>query len=180
VTHTPSLHAVACAVLMLTLIGCASSPVPEPEPEPILDSEINLHLPIDEPDDFACQCVVAPSENYFDRGVRALAARDYPQAKIYFEEHRVSDAEDAEREADIGLAFVALLSLEVSENHPAYSASGIDERAEMMALALAAVTVLEDRLKALTALNEVLSTDLERREDALKRLRDLALGLSED
>lgn len=177
-THTPSLHAVACAVLTLTLIGCASSPVPEPEP--ILDSQINLHLPIDEPDDFSCQCVVAPSENYFDRGVRALAARDYPQAKIYFDEHRVSDAEDAEREADIGLAFVALLSLEVSENHPAYSASGIDERAEVMVLALAAVTVLEDRLKALTALNQALSTDLERREDALKRLRDLALGLSED
>ena len=177
-TQTSPLHAVACAVLMLTLIGCASSPVPEPEP--ILDSEINLHLPIDEPDDLPCQCVVAPSENYFDRGVRALAARDYPQAKIYFDEHRVSGAEDAEREADIGLAFVALLSLEVSENHPAYAASGIDERAEMMALALAAVTVLEDRLKALTALNEALSTDLERREDALKRLRDLALGLSED
>jgi len=180
VTLTPLLQAVAFSVLLVTLAGCASSPVPDTELDAVLDSEINLHLPIDEPEDFSCECVAAPSENYFDRGVRALAARDYPQAKIYFEEHRLSAGEGADREADVGLAFVALLSVEVSESHPAYSASGIDERAEVMTLALAAVTVLEDRLKALTALNEALSTDLERREDALKRLRDLTLGLSED
>ena len=55
-------------------------------------------------------------------------------------------------------------------------ASGIDERAEVMILALAAVQTLEGRLEALDALNQAISQDLEKREEALKRLRDLTLG----
>jgi hypothetical protein len=57
--------------------------------------------------------------------------------------------------------------------------AGVDERAEVMILALAAVQTLEGRLEALRALNEALSKDLEKREDALKRLRDLTLGQQE-
>ncbi len=56
------------------------------------------------------------------------------------------------------------------------AASGVDERAEVMILALAAVQTLEGRLEALDALNKAISEDLEKREEALKRLRDLTLG----
>ena len=49
-------------------------------------------------------------------------------------------------------------------------------RAEVMILALAAVQTLEGRLEALDALNQAISQDLEKREEALKRLRDLTLG----
>ena len=75
----------------------------------------------------------------------------------------------------MGIAFVTLMS-EASIVADESAASGIDERAEVMILALAAVQTLEGRLEALDALNKAISQDLEKREEALKRLRDLTLG----
>ena len=53
--------------------------------------------------------VAEPEETYFDRGVRALAARDYAQALSYFERHADAESDNAQREAEIGLAFIAVL-----------------------------------------------------------------------
>ncbi len=176
-TVTPDLRsrlalAIAAAIL---LAGCAT-PEPQtaaPEPE-VAEVELNLPEPVDET---SCDCdaVVEVQENYFDRGVRALAARDYEQAGIYFERHRDSEGSEAQREADVGIAFVTLMS-EASIATSESGSSGVDERAEVMILALAAVQTLEGRIEALDALNKAISEDLEKREEALKRLRDLTLG----
>jgi hypothetical protein len=158
----------------LVVAGCVSPESAAPEPEPkVSAAELNLPDPLAAGCD--CEEIVVVEENYFDRGVRALAARDYDQAATYFERHRDSAGSEAQREADVGIAFVTLMS-EASIATADTAASGVDERAEVMILALAAVQTLEGRLEALDALNKAISEDLEKREEALKRLRDLTLG----
>lgn len=125
-----------------------------------------------------CEALAYEDENYFDRGVRALAARDYDQAVHYFESHRLESGSQGQREADVGIAFVTFMSKAFGADTDTGS-SAVDERAELMVLALAALATLEGRLEALDALNRTLSKDLEKREEALKRLRDLTLGQQE-
>lgn len=163
----------------LVTVGCASQSEPTPAPAREISPQVTLNLP--EPSTTErcdCDALAASRENYFDRGVRALAARDYDQARIYFERHRESGGSEVQREADVGIAFVTLMSDAVKPADDAGSL-GVDERAEVMILALAAVQTLEGRIEALNTLNEALSKDLEKREEALKRLRDLTLGQQE-
>ena len=87
-------------------------------------------------------------------------------------------AEQAQREADVGMAFVTLMGQVLTSETPSDGLT-LDERAQLMALALAAVQTVDDQLQALVALNKALSKDLEKREEALKRLRDLTLGQPE-
>jgi prefoldin subunit 5 len=48
-----------------------------------------------------------------------------------------------------------------------------------MILALAAVQALEGRIESLDAINAALTDDLEKRDEAIKRLRELTLGQQE-
>jgi hypothetical protein len=166
---------VIVATTTLLVLGCATPETETPQQEaPVSAAALNIPDPLSN-DGCDCEEVVVVEENYFDRGVRALAARDYDQAATYFERHRDTEGSEAQREADVGIAFVTLMS-EASIAADDSTASGIDERAEVMILALAAVQILEGRLEALDALNKAISEDLEKREEALKRLRDLTLG----
>ena len=161
------------------LSACAGAPDQEHDSAHVSDSQVTLNIP--DPQSLSncdCEALVDVNENYFDRGVRALAAREYDQAMDYFQRHRKEASEEAQREADVGIAFVTLMSEAVSSGG-ASDSSGVDERAEVMILALAAVQTLEGRIQALDTLNKGLSKDLEKREEALKRLRDLTLGQSE-
>ena len=173
----------SCSViagLLLPLVaGCAST-APEPVPPVPPANELNLNMlePRAAATDCDCDALAVSQENYFDRGVRALAARDYDQAIIYFERHRELVSPEAKREADVGLAFVTLLRQKSMIANDGF-VDGIDERAEVMILALAAVRALEEQIDTINALNKTLSKDLEKREDALKRLRDLTLGQEE-
>jgi hypothetical protein len=170
-------HIVSFAAV-LAITGCSSTPE-EISSEPTLaEPELTLNLP--EPTVSSCDCeaLVDSDENYFDRGVRALAARDYDQAVRYFESHRLGGGTQEQREADVGMAFVTLMSKSLGADADTGS-SAVDERAEIMVLALAVLATLEGRLETLDALNRTLSKDLEKREEALKRLRDLTLGQQE-
>ena len=171
-------HIPVLAVVSSVMIGCASAP--EPTPEPVIAAPPPAALNLPEPGIEACPCEEAEAlvENYFDRGVRSLAARYYEQAKTYFERHREDGSSEAQREADVGIAFVTLMSDQVRDV-PEDGAVGVDERAEVMILALAAVQTLEGRIESLDALVAALSKDLKKREEALKRLRDLTLGQQE-
>ena len=177
------------AALMATvlLVGCQTAPVAEEEASasveasPAVESETLLALNIPESIvDASCDCseiTAEPEETYFDRGVRALAARDYAQALSYFERHAEAESDNAQREAEIGLAFIAVLRADRSDND---SSQALDERAEIMSLALALLTQLEDRVSELGKKNSKLASDLKKREAVLKRLRELTLGQLED
>ena len=60
------------------------------------------------------------------------------------------------------------------------SSQALDDRAEIMSLALALLTQLEDRVSELGKKNSKLASDLKKREAVLKRLRELTLGQLED
>jgi hypothetical protein len=109
--------------------------------------------------------------------VRALAARDYAQALSYFERHADAENDNAQREAEIGLAFIAVLRADRKDSN---SSQALDDRAEIMSLALALLTQLEDRVSELGKKNSKLASDLQKREAVLKRLRELTLGQLED
>ena len=175
----PSILGVS-AIVLLT-VGCAS-PAPEPvKPEQLTPPQPE-ELNIPAPPAVECDCDTDPAvlvENYFDRGVRALAARDYARARVYFERHRESGGDQATHEASVGIAFVTLLDESNAITGEGEGASGVDERAEVMILALAAVETLENQIKSIEQLNQSLTVDLEKREEALKLLRDLTLGAPE-
>ncbi len=171
----------SAAALTALLAGCATTPEPQAAPALTAPSPAELNIP--EPAvDANCNCddpAPALVENHFDRGVRALAARDYVRARVYFERHRDTGEEQAQREAEVGMTFVSLLEDSVGDGRSENGASGVDERAEVMSLALAAIDQLQAQITMLTQRNETLASDLEKREEALKRLRDLTLGQPE-
>ena len=86
-------------------------------------------------------------------------------------------SDNAQREAEIGLAFIAVLRADRTDGN---SSQALDDRAEIMALALALLTQLEDRVSELGKKNSKLASDLKKREAVLKRLRELTLGQLED
>ena len=135
-------------------------------PEPLLEA--------------SCDCSdveIVSEETYFDRAMRALAARDFEQASLYFTRHAAATDSVESREADVGLALIALLSSNLSM---ADDSQALDDRAEVLALALSLVRQLENRVSALEKRNVKLASDLEKREAVLKRLRELTLGQLED
>ena len=169
------------------LAGCQTAPVAEQEVSaPVKTSSAvmsetlpELNIP-ESMGDASCDCsemAAVPDETYFDRGVRALAARDYAQALSYFERHADAEPNNAQREAKIGLAFIAVLRADGSDGS---SSQALDERAEIMSLALALLTQFEDRVSELGRKNSKLASDLEKREAVLRRLRELTLGQLED
>ena len=169
------------------LVGCQTAPVAEEEAyTPVEDStavvsetlpELNIPKSIVEASCDCSEVMAEPEETYFDRGVRALAARDYAQALSYFERHADAESENAQREAEIGLAFIAVLRADRTDGN---SSQALDDRAEIMSLALALLTQLEGRVSELGEKNSKLASDLKKREAVLKRLRELTLGQLED
>ena len=112
-THKQWLSSSALMASVL-LVGCQTVPIAEEEASPSVEvstAVVSETLPeLNIPDslvDASCDCsevVAEPEETYFDRGVRALAARDYAQALSYFERHADAESDNAQREAEIGLA----------------------------------------------------------------------------
>mgnify|MGYP001356607934 FL=1 len=139
--------------------------------------ELNLPEPLLEA---SCDCSdveIVSEETYFDRAMRALAARDFEQASLYFTRHAAATDSVESREADVGLALIALLSSNPSMTD---DSQALDDRAEVLALALSLVRQLENRVSVLEKRNVKLASDLEKREAVLKRLRELTLGQLED
>ena len=60
------------------------------------------------------------------------------------------------------------------------NSQALDDRAEVISLALSLLTRLEDKVSALGKANSRLADDLEKREAVLERLRELTLGQLED
>lgn len=174
------------SIVLLSLAGCQSLPAenassesdsPEVDREQVALAELNIPKSVTEAE---CNCealVVEVEETYFDRGIRALAARDYVQALQYFEAHRDADDVNAAREAEIGLAFIAVLQ---ADSRDPSNSQALDDRAEVISLALSLLTRLEDKVSALGKANSRLVDDLKKREAVLERLRELTLGQLED
>lgn len=184
------------ALLMLVVQACA--PVPERSSEapptvqrPQRDVELNLNLP--EPDDCNCQPDQAVVDyTFLDRGMQALARGEYIEAVQQFQRYRRLEKGDTARwEAELAIAYVSMLP-----RSPFYDADAAlisftqlqqDYREDMqlhdsIALlyeALDAFLLQAKHLDDLQNSNAMLREDLEKREQALKRLRELTLGQRE-
>ncbi len=164
-------------LLIALMVGCASTaPIDETvdpvnEPEPVAQTAGSS----------SCDCESGAEAVWsdFDRGIQALADREYGVARIHFENHREGGSAQEVREAEVGIAFAALMAEVDSLTADSEFPDSLDERAEVMVFALAAVQALEGQLESLDAINAALTDDLEKRDEAIKRLRELTLGQQE-
>lgn len=179
--------------LTLWLGACAAPRPVEPErparaPE---DVELTLNLPAENDD---CMCVQAPMEDdrtFLERGMQTLAAGEYVEAVQYFQRYqRLEDTPLAQWEAEIAIAYASMLPAspfyDVDAARDAYTdlqarePQGAKHHAiVLMQQALESFVLMERHIEDLENRNGMLEDDLEKREQALKRLRELTLGQPE-
>jgi len=186
----------AILLLLALLGGCVSSQdrpaarsqeATAEEPAPV---ELNLSLPPSEP----CACpppsALEPVDHTFlERGLGALAAGEYVEAVRHFQRfQRMEQTALADFEAELAIAYISVLPGSPVYDPEAARASWQTLQREPPALEAMhpQVAVLQETLQAVMALlaqlselqqsNDSLREDLEKREQALKRLRDLTLG----
>jgi hypothetical protein len=178
------------AGLLLFLQACASEPVADqsvaPGSEPV--PELTLNLP-----EQAENCVCAGSEavdhTFLEKGFDALAAGDHIEAVQYFQRYqRLEKSPRADWEAGIAIAYDSMLprSPFYDPEAAAKSYAGLsahDFKGEpvhtkilMMRDALETFVAMDRKITKLNSENKALSEDLAKREEALKRLRELTLG----
>ena len=185
------LSSVAMALVLL-LSACASSPEQpndQTEPAPVL----TLNLPTES----ACDCPVITDEatdrTFLNRGLEALIRGDHIEAVQYFQRYRrLEKTPVAGWETAVSIAFMSSLPnspfFEPQASRASYLRLSQQYRPEMgahpsvllMLNSLETFVSLLDASDQLAQTNEVLKSDLEKREKALTRLRDLTLGSRED
>lgn len=184
-------NALATAGLLLMLQACSSTPstqqsAAEPAPEAV--PELTLNLPEQAQD---CACVVTEEADYtfLDKGFNALVAGDHIEAVQYFQRYqRLESSPQANWEAGIAIAYDSMLpDSPFYDPGAARTAYGnlkdqqvggvpIHTKALMMRDALETFVAMEQQISDLKSDNALLRQDLEKREEALKRLRELTLG----
>ncbi|MBK6509271.1 MAG: hypothetical protein IPG64_04790 [Haliea sp.] len=186
--------------LLVLLQACATAPEVSSPPaaaeqppvavkkrEPI--GELDLNLP--QSGDEACNCAPQPGidRNFLDKGFSRLAAGDYREAVNYFRRYqRLESSPVVNWEASIAVAYVKMLPQSPYYNwraaHESYlrlmreqpSGVALHENIVLLREALAILIDLHVQINDLQSENATLGEDLEKREEALRRLRELMLG----
>jgi len=129
----------------------------------------------------ACDCPAPLQIDHFSAGMNALANGDDDEARTQFTLHAQTDEPFAGEEAEAGLVLLSLLvaSHNASSSQQGGASPGTANRLTLLARVLNLITQLEQDRAELAAQNEALASDLEKREEALKRLRELTLGQPE-
>ncbi|MEP1470481.1 MAG: hypothetical protein ABJK20_06025 [Halieaceae bacterium] len=173
----------------LALQACETFPVGQQkapaEPEPVPELTLNL------PDEQSCTCVEEVAEDYtfLEKGFSALSKGDHIEAVQHFQRYqRLEKSAAAEWESGIAIAYVSMLS-----SSPFYDAEAarksyrklkyeytedmqVHEKTLIMAQSLESFVVMDRHIADLENNNATLKEDLEKREEAIKRLRELTLG----
>ncbi|MEH6590578.1 MAG: hypothetical protein V7746_09990 [Halioglobus sp.] len=155
---------------------------PEPEPEP----ELTLNLPAEK---YACVEQDVYDYTPLERGFTSLAAGQYIEAVQHFQRYqRLEDTVTANVEAGVGIAYISMLPsspfYDTDEARKSYrllrqvSVQGLElhEQTLLMRQSLETFLKMERALIELGNDNASLKKDLKKREEALKRLRELTLG----
>lgn len=185
------------ALLALVLLS-ACAPTPETPDvtgnqarETQARPELTLNLPRSRQRECDCPDDDGRDTRFFERGLTALATGQVVEATEYFQRHqRLEESAVAQWEAEVAIAWVGMLPESpffdreaVAEAVGSLSAArpgGGDHlphpAAVLMLDALASFTTLHRHLEDLEQVNATLEDDLEKREEAIKRLRELTLG----
>lgn len=188
--------AIACLVLLIVtvLAGCAAAPeAPAPTPPEPSRSPEDLEITLNLPDENSCSCE-SENENdrtFLERGMRTLADADYIEAVQYFQRYkRLEQAPLAQWESELAIAYVSMLPrspfYDVQAARLAYTDLQAREPAGrkhhsivLMQQALESFVLMERHVQDLESRSVMLQEDLDKREQAIKRLRELTLGQPE-
>ncbi|QIB66867.1 hypothetical protein [Kineobactrum salinum] len=181
------------AVAALVLVACTTTAPAEPpvaaEQAPATTPELTLNLPTRE----TCDCEPLPERDltFLERGFAAVSQADTVAAAEHFQRYkRLESSAEAQWEADIAIAYLSM-----SPNSPFFDREAASKSYQRLAKALRAdmqvhptTLLLRDALESFVVMhrhiedlensNATLKEDLEKREEAIKRLRELTLGQS--
>jgi|SaaInlStandDraft_1057018.scaffolds.fasta_scaffold15706_2 tetratricopeptide (TPR) repeat protein len=182
-----SLSLTGIASILMILQACGQTPEKPAVPASEQVPEITLNLPADA----GCTCVepVVRDYTFLDKGFAALADGDYEGAIEYFERYRRLDS-SAEANWEAGIAVTFIKSLEES---PFFDPRGarrsyrdlytqnwqsmeVHQQTLLLQQALENFRLMHRRQVDVERSNAVLKEDLEKRDEAIKRLRELTLG----
>lgn len=186
-------RSVAVLGVSLTLAACTVSTVPEPE-EPAVPLDPNavtltLNLPADA--ECVCESHLDNDRTFLERGMETLADADYVEAVQYFQRYqRLEKTPLAQWESELAIAYVSMLPsspfFDVEAARTAYTdlqarePSGVKHHSiVLMQQALESFVLMERHVQDLESRTNMLQEDLDKREQALKRLRELTLGQPE-
>ena len=176
-------------VIVLLLQACASGSPAIDSPQVSGSNEITLNLP----DQTLAPCVddqnVGIDYTYLEKGFSAMVAGDNVEAVNYFRRYqRLESSPGADWEAGIAIAYEKMLPDSPYYNWRAAADAyrrlmrrvpeGIELNQQVLILGgtLAILVELHDYIDELQNEKDDLSENLEKREEALKRLRELILG----
>ncbi len=183
------------ALATLLLQACASSPTePQQAAEPEVPPELTLNIPQGDP----CACPEIPSYDssdytFLEKGITALVAGEYIEAVQYFERYRrIEGSPASDWEAGVAIAYVSMLA--ESPFHDSETARksyrklrkkyGADmevhEATLMMRDSLETFIGMDRKVDELQEENQRLTRELEKRDEAIRRLRELTLGQKEE
>ena len=175
VPNSPAFGVVFLSFFLLILTGCATqtgeqkSPLFSGDPAPAQSAAELTGV---------CDCPERSSQDQFNVALQALVRGEYGAARSALVEHAVGGDAMALTEADAGKDLTDILVRYMDDVLPADASEGTD-RAVLINLVLSLIDRLETNIATLGAQNAELAADLEKREDALKRLRELTLGQPE-
>ena len=179
--------------LLLLLQGCASAPdsgTATAQPSETVP-ELTLNLPEDTQD---CACPVADDTDYtfLEKGFSALVAGEHIEAVQYFQRYkRLESSPKADWEADVAIAYDSMLPRSPFYDPEAARKAheelkrreigdvAVHENVLLMRDALETFVAMDLEISKLETDNAIVREDLAKREDAIRRLRELTLGQKE-
>ncbi len=184
------------SLLMLAglLAACAPTAVdPQATPPPTSpeDVELTLNLPEEQPN-CVCDEVVRSDRTFLVRGIEEVAAGEYIEAVQYFQRYQRLETDTLSQwEAELAIAYVSMLPnspfYDVDAARFAYTELQAREpegqkhpSVVLMQQALESFVLMDRHVQDLESRAGMLQEDLDKREQALKRLRELTLGQPEN
>jgi len=184
-------------MFMLFLQACViTAPERERDSVPTVqrqDREVELNLNLPEPSDCNCQPDEAAVDyTFLERGMQALARGEYIEAVQQFQRYqRLEKGDTARWEANLAIAYVSMLPrspfydgdaalLSFTQLQQNYREDmQLNDSIALLYEALDAFLQQAKHLDDIENSNAILREDLAKREQALKRLRELTLGQRE-
>ena len=203
--RAPRSALIAAGVMVLMLQACAGVPpdgsasvtqtveAAPPAKKPV--AELTLNLP--EQGSANCPCTEEnptkqTDRTFLDKGFTALAAGDHKEAVNYFRRYqRLESSPGVDWEAGVAIAYDKMLPdspyynwraaredyLQLVREKP--KGIQVKEPIKLMQDALVVLSDLHTQINDLQKDKDVLAENLEKREEALRRLRELTLGQKE-
>ena len=162
--------------VLLFFSGCAVQPSQDGS---VADTGDPASTGTDEEAIELCRCPEDEQVDEFTVALLAAVEGDLEAAGAALSRHAAIGGDRNRAEAAAGRALTDVLARYAVEGSDVGTPTDVSQRATLIELVLAVIDGLEAELATMGAENAALAADLEKREEALKRLRELTLGQPE-